>query len=77
MGIFCTGKKEEKTIMQGFEAAKVQGKINGDELNNIIRKYKKAKKYMRSGVFAIKTMDGTEEYISSLMNESNDPSLVN
>jgi hypothetical protein len=51
----------------GFEKPKVI--INKDELNNIIRKYKKTKKYMRSPIYDIKTMDGTESYISGLINE--------
>lgn len=63
--------------MSGFENKKITASINKEELNNIIRKYKKAKKYMRSGIFAVRTMEGTENYISALINESNDPSLLN
>lgn len=56
---------------QGFRAI-----VDKDELNKIIRKYKKAKKYMRSGLYTVKTMDGTENYISGLVKEAeNDPSV--
>lgn len=63
--------------MDGFESKKIKVNVNKEKLKDIIREYKKAKKYMRSGIFAVKTMDGTENYISSLINESDDPSLVN
>lgn len=63
--------------MDGFESKKIKVNVNKEKLKDIIREYKKAKKYMRSGIFAVKTMDGTETYISSLINESDDPSLVN
>lgn len=55
-------------MSDGFNKAKAI--INKNELNDIIRKYKKAKKYMRSSLFTIKTIDGTENYISGLIKES-------
>lgn len=64
-------------MTEGFKKNTIKGTINRDELNKIIRKYKNAKRYMKTGVFTVKTMDGTENYISSLINESNDPSLMN
>jgi hypothetical protein len=62
-------------MSEGFKKVKVN--VNREELNKIIRRYKNAKRYMRSGVFAVKTMERTENYISGLINESNDPSLMN
>ena len=49
-----------------------QGKVemNPDEYKKLIKKYKKTKKYMKSNLFAIKTMDGTEKFVSELMKEA-------
>jgi len=44
--------------------------INKQEINNIIKKYKKAKKIMKSNLYQVQVMDGTENYISSLIKES-------
>jgi hypothetical protein len=40
------------------------------DLNRLLKQYKKIKKYQKSSLFAIKTMDGTEEIVSSLVNEA-------
>jgi len=40
-----------------------------DEVNNLIKKYKKIKKYMKSPLYQVKTMDGTEEVVSELLKE--------
>lgn len=44
--------------------------INKQEINNIIKKYKKAKKIMKSNLYQVQVMDGTENYISSLIQEA-------
>lgn len=49
----------------GNEKSKIR--INKDELNNLIKDYKKLKKYMKTNMFKIKTMDGTERIISELV----------
>jgi len=41
-----------------------------DEVQLLLKKYKKVKKYMKSPLFAVKTMDGTENYVSSLIKEA-------
>jgi hypothetical protein len=41
--------------------------IYRDEVKNLIKKYKKIKKYMKSPLFQIKTMDGTESLVSDLI----------
>ena len=43
--------------------------IYKDEVQNLIKKYKKIKKYMKSHLFQIKTMDGTESLVSDLIKE--------
>lgn len=43
--------------------------IYKDEVQNLIKKYKKIKKYMKSPLYQIKTMDGTESLVSDLIKE--------
>lgn len=51
--------------MSGF--AKVI--IDDDEVNKLIKKYKNIKKYMRSSLYEIMTMDGTEKIVKNLLND--------
>ena len=44
--------------------------INDDEVSKLLKKYKKIKKYMKSPIFIVKTIDGTEELVSSLLKEA-------
>jgi hypothetical protein len=43
--------------------------IYKDEVQKLIKKYKKIKKYMKSPLYQIKTMDGTESLVSDLIKE--------
>ena len=59
----------------GFGADKVKnGKatviINDDEIEKILKKYKKLNKYRKSSLFAVQTMEGTENIISQLIKEA-------
>ena len=45
-----------------------------DELAPIKKQYKKLKKYMKSSIFAVKTMDETEELVSGLIKEAEEHS---
>ena len=49
--------------------------IKNKEVNKIIKEYKKLKKYQKSSLFAIKTMDGTEKIVSSLIKEAEENPL--
>jgi hypothetical protein len=55
-------------MTEGFNKPRVI--LNKDKLNGIIRKYKKIKKYMRSNLFTVKTIDGSETYVSELIKEA-------
>jgi adenosine deaminase len=44
--------------------------MNPDEVQDLLRKYKKIKKYQKSNLFAIKTMDGTEDVVSKMIEEA-------
>ena len=49
--------------------------INLDNIDGILKQYKKIKKYKKSSLFAIKTMDGTETIVSSLVKEAEENEL--
>ena len=48
--------------------------INLDELRSVKKEYKRLRKYMKSNLFAIKTLDGNEEIISNLLKNNEDVS---
>ena len=49
------------------------GKMNVDidptEMGNVMKKYKKIKKYMRSPLYEVKRMDKTEKVVTNLLKE--------
>lgn len=49
--------------------------IDFDYVDVILKQYKKIKKYKKSSLYKIKTMDGTETVISSLIKEVEDNPL--
>ena len=56
---------------KGFD---VEVEMKQEDIDRLLKKYKKLKKYQKSSIFTLKTMDGTEKIISSLIEESeNDP----
>jgi hypothetical protein len=46
--------------------------IDQSEVDKLMKEYKSIKKYMRSPIFEVKKLDGTETYINTLINESKD-----
>ena len=50
------------------EEGKIQ--MNPEEYKKLLRKYKKTKKYMKSNLFQVKMMDGTEKFVSQLLKEA-------
>jgi hypothetical protein len=51
--------------------------MNPDQVQSLLKKYKKIKKYQKSSLFAVKTMDGTEDYISKMVEEAKNTGLYN
>jgi hypothetical protein len=49
--------------------------IDLDNIDQVIKQYKKIKKYQKSSLYAIKTIDGTEEIVSSLVKEAEENPL--
>jgi hypothetical protein len=57
-------------MSEGFDKVEFDLPVKKDEVKKLLKKYKKIKKYMKSPLFAVKTMDGTEEIVSSLIREA-------
>ena len=55
---------------QGRAGKDLNININLDNIDVILKQYKKIKKYQKSSLYAIKSMDGTEEIVSSLVKEA-------
>jgi hypothetical protein len=56
-------------MSEGFSEEKIEVSIYKDEVKKLLKKYKNIKKYQRSSIFEVKTMDGTETYVSKLIKE--------
>jgi hypothetical protein len=71
MGV-CSTREEEEKMSTGFRSEKGKATviINDDEVGKILKKYKKLNKYRKSSLFTVKTIDGTENIISSLIKEA-------
>ena len=55
-------------MSEGF-SNKFKVEINNDEVNKLLKEYKKIKKYMKSPLYEVKNIDGTEKVVSELLNE--------
>ena len=50
----------------------VQFELPREEVNRLLKQYKKLKKYRKSSIYTLKLMDGSEELISSILKEFED-----
>ena len=59
-------------MSEGFQDNKIKVgvEISTDEVEKLLKQYKKIKKYMKTPLYAVKTMDGTEKYVSELLKEA-------
>jgi len=62
--------------MKGFDIKFEGVDMDPDQVQELLRKYKKVKKYQKTNLFAVKTMDGTEDYVSELIKEGQDYSAL-
>jgi len=60
----------------GFENNKAKVILDDDEVSKLLKKYKKLNKYKKSALFAVKTIDGTESIITSLIKEAQEDPVV-
>lgn len=56
-------------MTNGFDNKESKVIVYKDEVNELLKKYKKIKKYMKSSLYQVKTMDGTETLVSDLIKE--------
>ena len=56
-------------MSKGFD---VEFEVPEDQINILLKQYKKIKKYQKSSLFAVKTMDGTEEVVSKMIDEAHE-----
>ena len=52
---------------KGFD---VEFEVPQDQIDQLLKKYKKIKKYQKSSLFAVNTMDGTENVVSKMIEEA-------
>lgn len=55
-------------MSEGFNN-KLKVEVNTDEINNLLKEYKKIKKYMKSSLYQVKKIDGTEKVVSELLDK--------
>jgi hypothetical protein len=55
-------------MSEGFNN-KLKVEINSDEVDKLLKQYKKIKKYMKSPLYEVKKIDGTEKVVSELLKE--------
>jgi hypoxanthine-guanine phosphoribosyltransferase len=58
-------------MSEGFND-KLKVVVNQDEVDKLLKKYKKIKKYIKSSMYAVKVMTGKETYVSQLIKEAED-----
>ena len=56
--------------MKGFDINFEGLDMDPDEVQALLKKYKKLKRYQKSSLFAVKTMDGTETVVSKMVEEA-------
>ena len=62
--------KEERGL--GFannEGSQLNVKVSNAEIDKIVKKYKKIQKYRKSSLFAVQSMDETEDMINKMVDE--------
>ena len=52
---------------KGFD---VEFEVPPNQIDQLLKKYKKIKKYQKSNLFQVMTMDGTEKVVSKMIEEA-------
>ena len=63
------GKEESGVGFVGDQAKELKVNVSNEEIDKIIKKYKKIQKYRKSSLFAVQSMDETEEMIAKMVDE--------
>lgn len=56
---------------KGFKNNAIKVEASPDEVDVVLKKYKNIKKYMKSSLYEVKKIDGTEKIVSQLIDEYN------
>lgn len=60
-------------MKKGFDKKnKIEVTLDQDEMNKLIQRYKKLKKYQKSSLYELHKLNGTEKIISDLLKEETD-----
>ena len=59
-------------MSEGFSEEKIEVSIDKNKLQEVLKVYKKLKRYQTSNIYEIKTRDGTESTIKNLLKELED-----
>jgi hypothetical protein len=62
-------------MSSGFGNEKLNVVVYKDEVDKLLKSYKKVKKYMRSAIYDVKKLDGTERVVSDLLKDYYDPDV--
>jgi ribosomal protein S24E len=66
-------------MSNGFGGGTTDGKakvyVQKEEVEKLIKEYKKIKKYMKSPIFAVKNLDGTEQVVKELLDKYGDENI--
>ena len=54
----------------GKDDVKVEFEIPQEQIDLLLKKYKKIKKYQKSNLYQVMTMDGTERIVSEMIEEA-------
>ena len=54
----------------GKDDVKVEFEIPQEQIDLLLKKYKKIKKYQKSNLYQVMTMDGTETIVSEMIEEA-------
>ena len=54
----------------GKDDVKVEFEIPQEQIDVLLKKYKKIKKYQKSNLYKVMTMDGTESVVSKMIEEA-------
>ena len=67
MGIHTEGQQEKEIVSGDLNI-----EMDFDAIKDVRKQYKKIKRYMRSSIYTIAMMDGTEKRVSDLIRDSED-----
>jgi DNA mismatch repair ATPase MutS len=69
---YLESEKEKEDSGLGFannEGSQLNVKVSNAEIDKIVKKYKKIQKYRKSSLFAVQSMDETEDMINKMVDE--------